>query len=788
MRTGLRHAASLILGLATISCLCARAADPAGLASWRMTSQGIEASHLRALSGGDGATEIVERGGSRGLTTQSGGESRSRYLYFQVQLAAEQIRGPLYVVVEYFDESPGANLGLEYDSSGGDRLSDRYCRAEAQSGGWQIGSKTWRPAVFLLQQPRLAHRQNLGADFRLHGERLVVREVRLVNQRPAAWEQARQAVRSIAAKNPIGPGGELIVGAFDVARVEQLDAQLQALEANLPAFRLFGVTSHEAYVRWNLCEPSPGRYDWRVYDRYVELYRRAGLKWVPFVIAGPSYTLPDWFFRSPEAQGYVCLEHGQPSDIQSLWNPHLRGHVARFIAAFCRHYRDTGVIESILLGVTGNFGEAIYPATEGFGWTAEIHGDYHSHPGYWAGDKYAVESFRRFVANKYRTTGRLRAAWGPSAPELDRVKPMRRSEAPNDRAWLDFVGWYIDSMNQWSSFWLAETRKNFPGEVYLCTGGSAPPEHGADFSQQCKLAAACGAGVRITNEGSNYCHNFAITRWVASAGRQYGAYFSFEPASGVNPDGLVARIYNATASGARGLHHYYGNVFDSQQARDQFLRQIGQFRQRRPVVSVAIYYPETHIRLNGNKFLPYVQPLRDRFDFDYLSDQQIDDGGLCSHRALVLLWGSVAEAATWRTIADWVKQGGLLLRPGDLGTLRTVEGDPWPDAALSAQADPGKGQIRASAHAGNSAGYRDLLAQTLAAAPQLDAPTRQMIALDGQEDHVFVNACENELLWLNLTAKAVTKTVPGQSTPLNLPPITIVAQPFNRGAKDRTKK
>jgi hypothetical protein len=760
---------------------CLAASDPTELAVWRVDTQSAVDSGLRALTGGDGVTEIVDRGGNRGLTTRADEKTRSRYLYFQTRLTPDQVRGPLYVVVEYFDDSAGSPLGLEYDSDTGDAIADRYRRAEAQSGVWQIGANTWRRGVFLLERPRLARRQNLGADFRFHGDRPVLREVRLLNRRPALWEQAQQSLGSIAARNPIGPGGELIVGAFDTARPEQLDARLRQLEASLPALRLFGFTSHEAYVRWNLCEPAPGRYDWRIYDRYVELYRRAGLKWVPFVIAGPSYTLPDWFYKSSEAQGYVCLEHGQASAVQSLWNPHLRTHVARFLEAFCRHYRDSGVIESILLGVTGNFGEAIYPVTEGTGWTAEIHGDYHSHPGYWAGDPYAVASFRQFVTQKYSTAERLRAAWGPSAPALDQVRPLHRKEAPNDRAWLDFVEWYIGSMNDWSSFWICETRKHFPGEIYLCTGGHAPPEHGADFSQQCKLAAECKAGVRITNEGSNYARNFVITRWVASAARQYGTYFSFEPASGVTPEGLVARIYNATASGARGLHHYYNNVFDSQASRDQFLRQIGEFRQREPVVSVAVYYPETHIRLHGHKFIPYVEPLRDRFDFDFLSDQQIADGGLKAHRALVLLWGNVAEGSSWRTIAEWVKQGGLLLRPGDLGPLRTVEGDAWPDAALAASADAGRGRIMISEHGGKSAAYREFVTRSLASAPQLDALTHQMVEFDGREDHVFVTACPGQLLWLNYTRQSVAKAIAGRSEPLVLPPTTIVAQPMDAG-------
>jgi hypothetical protein len=771
---------SMVFGLMLLA-VAARstaAADPTELAAWRITVQGIEATRLRAMSGGDGVTQVVERGGCPGLTTADGTQPRSRYLYFALQLPAEQIRGPLYLVVEYFDDAPGAGLGAEYDSTRGDELTDRYRPAEARAGVWQLGAKTWRRAAFRLEHPRLGPRQNHGAAFRLHGAPLIVRDVRLVNGRPAVWDEAQQDLRSIAPRNPIGPGGEHIVGGFDTPRRELLDARLRELEDRLPALRLFGITSHEAYVRWNLCEPRPGQYDWTVYDRYVELYRRTGLKWVPFLLAGPSYTLPDWFYKSSEAQGYVCLEHGEATAVQSLWNPKLRPHVARFLEAFCRHYRDAGVIESVLLGVTGNYGEAIYPVSSGSDWTAEIHGPYHSHPGFWAGDPYAVASFRRAVTKKYASTSRLRAAWGPTAPELDQVKPFLRNAAPNERAWLDFVDWYIGSMNDWATFWIRETRKHFPGEVYLCTGGHAPAEHGADFGQQCKLAAACGAGVRITNEGSNYAHNFAITRWVASAGRQYGACFSFEPASRVTPEGLVARIYNATASGARGLHHYYGNVFDSQAAQELFLREIGQFRQRRPVVEVAVYYPETHIRLHGHQFLGYVQPLRDRFDFDFLSDQQIVDGGLRTHRALVLLWGNVAEDPCWRAIADWVRQGGILLRPGDLGPLHTVEGDRWPDAALAAGAEAGRGRILGTPQAGNSAAYRDFLSYSLAAAAQLGPLTRQMIALDGQEDQVFVTACARELLWLNYTQQPVTKTVPGNAKPLVLPPLAIVSQPI----------
>src|SRR4051794_26939796 len=153
----------------------------------------------------------------------------------------------------------------------------------------------------------------------------------------------------------IGPGGQLIVGGFDPNSADTAAQSAAALEAAMPNFKKLGITSHEVYVRWNLCEIAPGKWDWSVYDRYVDIYKKHHLKWVPFLICGSPYSLPDWYYKKPGYQGYVCLEHHEESDVQSLWNPEMRRHVAEFIKAFCDHYRDTGTIEAMLLGVTGNY-------------------------------------------------------------------------------------------------------------------------------------------------------------------------------------------------------------------------------------------------------------------------------------------------------------------------------------------------------------------------------------------------------------------------------------------------
>ncbi|MCX7045337.1 MAG: family 14 glycosylhydrolase [Candidatus Sumerlaeota bacterium] len=734
-----------------MNALSALSAEDIDSAAWRLTAQGVEDKGLRALDGADGQTTLTEQGGARCLANKAGTTPASVYLYFKVDDAlAAGAKGPFYVIAEYFSSGAGGAMQLQYDSATGDDLSAKYLASDDQWCGQWTDARQWRTCVFLIEKPLFKHRENLGADFRLYGGALFVRSVRISRARPPECERLDQeAAQEVKPRVKIGAGGQLIIGGFDAARREDVKPQTRALRMAVPAMKALGVTSHEVYVRWRLCEPEPGRYDWSAYDAYVNLYKKQGIRWVPFLVVGSPYTLPDWYYKKPESQGYVCLEHNQESDVQSLWNPALRGHVARFIKAFCEHYRDSGVIESILLGVTGNYGEAIYPAT-GNDWTADIHGQYHTHGGFWAGDKYAIESFRDHLKRKYSDVAALNKSWKTSFADFAALKPFLRKDAPNDRAWLDFCEWYIGSMTEWSRFWMSETRKHFPkGDVYLCTGGHAPAEHGSDFGAQCKAAAEERCGVRITNEGSDYARNFMMTRWVASAGRQYGAYFSFEPAGPVNPGGVVARVYNATASGARGLHYYYDNIFWSEESWRKFEQWGGWFEQRSPIAEIAVYYPETSVTLSGGDFLGKAQPLRDRFDFDFKSDGQIQDGGLKSAKALILISGAVSEGKVWRAITSWVQAGGLLIYAEGMGRLRTVEGDERVNEALfSPTAWLGKGRVKAFKGASLGNEYREFIKQELAAAPGLLPQTRRMVRADGVEDGIFVTLCApDELLW-----------------------------------------
>lgn len=366
-----------------------------------------------------------------------------------------------------------------------------------------------------------------------------------------------------------------------------------------------GLTSLQSYVYWAEIEKRPGVVDFSTYDEVVEKIRKHGLKWVPFLILGPYYATPKWFQKTSESVYAKCLEHEKESKVQSIWSPYLPKYVDRFLQLFSKHYRDPSVIESIELGISGSWGEALYPTDEGF---LQPHEGFHVHPGWWCGDKYAISSFRSSMKKKYGQIEKINTAWGEQFSRFDEInfpeiKPsfhhwyvdsmknlvkfgtkvlsgrstiwdknsigLTRIKYPSFRGlkknlherrrWLDFVQWYLGSMTKWAAFWVKTARKYLPNvEIYLATGGDGNPFLGADFSAQTKMATNYGAGIRITNQTDNYAESFVLTRLVASASRFFGTYFTTEESLLNQPHGVTMRIFEASTSGAKGV--YFKNI------------------------------------------------------------------------------------------------------------------------------------------------------------------------------------------------------------------------------------
>ena len=81
------------------------------------------------------------------------------------------------------------------------------------------------------------------------------------------------------------------------------------------------VTAFEPYVKWMMLETEENKWDFSYYDMLVDIYKEQGIKWVPFLIAGPAYSTPMWFKESDQSVFARCLEHDTETRTQSIWNP-----------------------------------------------------------------------------------------------------------------------------------------------------------------------------------------------------------------------------------------------------------------------------------------------------------------------------------------------------------------------------------------------------------------------------------------------------------------------------------
>jgi hypothetical protein len=625
---------------------------------------------LTVPSGGDGQNQPAQAAGAAVRRIAADSE----YLYVRIEDPAYAARAPLdlYVTVDIIDDSFN-RVALEYDrQTASPNLGS--CYTLARQNYVCLGQGGQRRLFFHLPEHRLGHGENHGTDFRLSARGLAVRRIEVTAQRPPDFTDVTgiDPASLAALRTERAAGMELTFGN-------------DATATDAAIFKALTVTSVESYVHWAGVEPEvEGTWDWRQWDAQVRILQEHGLKWVPFLIAGPAYATPLWFQNSPDSQVFVCLEHGESSKVQSIFNPALPRQIERFLKAFAERYRDTGVIESVLLGVTGIYGESIYPAGPAGGWTAGLTGDYHNHGGWWAGDALAQAAFREAMRQQYRQIERLNQAWGTRFASFADVRTFLPKDAPGDRALADFAEWYQRVMTDWSVYWVKATRRVFPKTpVYLCTGGDGRPELGADFTAQAKAIARSGAGIRITNESSDYAANFTVTREVSSATRLYETFAGFEPAGRVDAGGVPARLYNATASGARQLHYYTPNILQSSEALAAFRENAHYLVPRRPRVEAGLYISRETWAVNPgviDRFYEHARALRDLTDYELLTLLSVSDGALKPLRLVVLLESEVLDPAAAQALARWVRRGGVLVvapRTGEVIASRLQDLSEW---------------------------------------------------------------------------------------------------------------
>ncbi len=434
-------------------------------------------------------------------------------------------------------------------------------------------------------------------------------------------------------------------------------------------------------------EVQPGRWDFGVLDSALRQTRNAGLDWCLF----PHFAFPPkWYSNSVTYTRIRCLEHDQPVEAFSPWDPKWPPFVARGYEVLAEHYghsaTQAGRISGLYLGVHGDYGEAgllMGARTSVPGqreeWQTRF-GNLHNHLGWWCGDPLARAAFRQAMMRKYGDVEALNAAWKTRfRSENDIVYPV--SPAENGRRWwLDFVHWYLGSVGNAAEMVARTARQAFPNTLLMLPAGFADenPRGGNDNSLIPKIAGRIGVDVRSTHGGFKpFAENQAsMLGRLASASRFYGAPFWTEPPGKIDADTQVARIFAAVSLGSKGYFDWSANVLET---RDVYYR-FGKFlRVEQPVVDVAMFFPTTSHLLRPDAGYPQTllkgcAEIRDILNYDILDERMIQDGALERYRVLVMWEGVVAEAATLDTIREWVRGGGVIVAY-DFGKIETVEGD-----------------------------------------------------------------------------------------------------------------
>ncbi|MBR4749404.1 MAG: family 14 glycosylhydrolase [Abditibacteriota bacterium] len=615
----------------------------------------------------DGEYVTADKAGRRAVALAD--KPGMRYLYYRLTDRSAVPAEPA-LAIEYYADTP-CGVDVQYNSSNGDHFT---------GAGFTCREGEWTRVTVPLPrfEPRGAMHE--GCDVRL-----VINDWRFDSFMP----KNRVFISSVTLTENKGKP-EPVRPLYEFRRPQGAEYVMgnDLSYAKAPVYRRQKVDVVQSYITWGGIEKSTGEYDWTYWDRQAELLREWGFKLQAFIAAGPSCATPAWYLASPEHVGAVCLEHGEETKIESVWNTAIDSHIRSFLEAFYARYRD--ILYSVEFGISGDFGETIYPYW-GVPWTFAVNGDYHTHPGYWCGDPLARRDFAASMQKKYGSVSRLNAAWHTDFASFDEELMPFEDEKSKDayfdaltpetrRRWYDLVDWYRDSMERLASRWLDISDGIFTDTpVYLAVGGHSSPEQGCLFSHIAKLAAQRGAGVRITNEMSEYTFNVTGNRYMSDSCRLYGAPCGFEPGDKVDVNGVTARVFGAATCGVKQYFDFDHNGLASQEYMDRQLELLPYLNKGyKPIRNVALWYPDRDLSLylDLGAYMSRTIPLmRNMADVTIADSQTVSDGILEGMSVLVLWNATVFEEEDLRNIGRFVREGGRVFAL-DCKSPVTVSGRP----------------------------------------------------------------------------------------------------------------
>ena len=218
-----------------------------------------------------------------------------------------------------------------------------------------------------------------------------------------------------------------------------------------------GMNIFRHWVLWSAVEVAPGKYDWRDYDRMMELEAQNGIQ---AVLAEFVTSAPEWAYRAyPEARfeaqdGYRGVPEYSGSSATGgfpglcLDNPRVRAKAEEFLKALAARYKNSPALYGYDLWNEGN-------TSGGAGTYFQVATSAHipnEHRGTNVGRMYcycpaSIEEFRKWLRTKYGTLEALSRAWRRyGLTEWSDVQPSRTGGPYPD--WLDWLEFKEDRAHE----------------------------------------------------------------------------------------------------------------------------------------------------------------------------------------------------------------------------------------------------------------------------------------------------------------------------------------------------
>ncbi len=403
---------------------------------------------------------------------------------------------------------------------------------------------------------------------------------------------------------------------------------------------------------------------------------------------------PEWYRKTVPFTPLQCLEHQQPVQAFSPWDPTWPDFIDHGYEAMANEFEKVNPddrldpISAIDVGIHGDYGQSGFISGERVEipgqkeeWLRRF-GNLHDHLGWWCADPVARSDFRETMVKKYGSLDHLNAAWKRTykTPEEIVFPSLQGPRQDAKQEWLDFVTWYQTGITHAIDLNLAAARKHFPETLLMLPGsfGDEDLRRGSDNSLIPKLAAKYHADVRVLDRSIIPFADNAATMLgrLGSASRFYGVPFWLEPSNAADNNQEVERIFEAVSQGAKGIFDW---ETPARASREVYYRYGKYLRVEKPVVDVAMFYPAEAQKLRPEQgfeplFAQACAKVRDIANFDIVDDRMVLDGCLSKYRILALWEGTQADPATLERIKQWVSDGGVLLAY-DFGKVTTFDGD-----------------------------------------------------------------------------------------------------------------